>query len=724
MSDAAHSPAPEDNDTPKQDSPVDAKPYLDMIEQAERAFEPWQAACDNIDKQYASLERLRGVRVDRQFQMFWANLETLKTAIYSRSPQPVVVPRHKVRQDLPRKASEMLERCLITNADLEATHEQFKLARDNVALHARGVLWTRYKTRGEQYEYACTEHLNRRDFLHEPARKWDEVGWVARRSWLTKEQGEERFPGKAGLIRQATFKETENDTADEYKLLRKFAVWEIWHKGEGRVIWISPDVDEVLDIREPMLDLEGFFPCPKPAYATCEPDTLMPVPDMVFYKDQLDELNELTARISALCEALRLKGFYPAGAEDVSEAIETAIRANNNTALLVPIPNFAALMQGGGDPIVWLPVDMVAVVLKELLLQRRQVIEDIYEITGVSDLMRGSTEASETATAQQLKSQYGNVRVRGRQEEIVRLCRDTIRLEAEIMAEQFSPGTLLMMSQMELPQDEQIQQQMAVLQQQAQQMAATAQGVEPEQAQQAMAQFQSQIQKLAQTVTVEKVMAYLKNERLRPYLLDVETDSTIQPDEDAEKQRRTEFVGMLGQMLNQATEMVAAAPDSAEFVGEVIKFATAPFRVGRSLEGAIDDFVDKMVRRASQPPPPNPEAEARKAEMEMAQQKMQADMAAKQADAQAKQQDAQVRMAEAQAKMQADQQKAALEMEGLRQKLALERQTAELAMGQMEAKHAMEMEKLQADIAKINASAAAQAEAAQARAMNGGAGAN
>jgi hypothetical protein len=51
--------------------------------------------------------------------------------------------------------------------------------------------------------------------------------------------------------------------------------------------------------------------------------------------------------------------------------------------------------------------------------QRTQVLQVIYEVTGISDIIRGGgTKASETATAQQLKAQYGSMRLRRRQDDI------------------------------------------------------------------------------------------------------------------------------------------------------------------------------------------------------------------------------------------------------------------------------------------------------------------
>src|SRR5688500_18936903 len=137
-----------------------------------------------------------------------------------------------------------------------------------------------------------------------------------------------------------------------------------------------------------------------------------------------------------------MKGFYASGSGDLAEAVEAAMKRNDQNALLVPVANFAAL--GGTalkDSIVWLPVTEVASTIRELILLRRQLIDDVYQLTGLSDIMRGATEPQETATAQELKSQYGSIRIRERQGELVRFARDLTRIAAEIMAENFTVHT-------------------------------------------------------------------------------------------------------------------------------------------------------------------------------------------------------------------------------------------------------------------------------------------
>ena len=670
--------APEDAPKDEEQS-RDAKPWCDMIEGAEKVFDEWHKTCDNIGKDYASSARLKSGG-DREFQMLYANLEVLKPSIYARAPQPVVVQRFKdSNRAVARKTGEMLERALIASFDGEKVHDTLKRVRDDLALTGRGQMWLRYETyeKGDGIKESVRyEWVHRRDFLHEPSRIWAENGWVARGTWLTKEAGEKRFKDAWQNI---AYVDAE-DTADEYKIDKKARVWELWHRAKNLVVWVHPHAPEVLDIAPPHLNIEGFWPCPRPCFGTIEPDSLVPVPDASFYRDQLEEINELTARISALSESLKLVGFYASGSEDIGAAVELAMRQMNsgeNRRVMVPLPGMS---QMGGpaalrDAIVWLPVQEVAQTVKELVGLRRQLIDDVYQISGISDIMRGQTEASETLGAQQLKSQYGSIRIRDRQGEMVRIADGALNIAGEIMAENFSPQTLIEMSQIEdLPKQADVlakhqQEAMQKIAQLAQQMQAPPQPgpdgqppppPDPAQFEQAKQGIIATHQKeAADIVTIEKVVSLLRNQKIRPFTLMIATDSTIQPDENAEKAARNEFSTAFAQTTNALAPLLAQAPEAADFAGEMLKFMLAPFRAGRQMEQAIDDFVEMMAKKAKEPRPPGPEVAKAEMEAKALEQDMQAKalelqdrQAERAAKAQQSQMDGAVKAQEAQAKQQ------------------------------------------------------------------------
>jgi hypothetical protein len=669
-------PEPDDaDDVAEGKTPRSADSWLKAIERAQRAFEPYQLRCDGVDKLYACLEHLANTGRDREFQMFWANIEVLKPSIYSRPPVPVVVPRFKDGKAVNRVASELLERSTVTGFEMTDINSVMKLIRDDLVINARGVSWVRYETKkeaGGTSERVCIEHADRKDFVHDLARKWAEVDWVAKRSWLTRSKMRKRFGKISGKTYQsATYavrKDDKDNGADDGA--SQAAVWEIWSKSANKVFWVAEGCDKILDEDKPHLTLEGFFPCPRPAYATLQRRSLIPVPDVSFYKDQLEEVNELTARIATLTEAVKLRGFYPAGASDLGDAIEAAVKNQADNVILVGVSNWAVTGSAAvKDSIVWLPLDMVATVIKSLIELRRQIIDDIYQITGLSDIMRGATVASETLGAQQLKSQYGSIRIRDRQEELIRVARDLTRIVGEIMSENFSPKTLLDMSQMDIPNDADMARQIKPLEQQARQIEAQIRreladpetkqlaAENPEQAQQIIEQAQGQVQallsqaeKLREIPTVEKIMDLLRDQRLRPFALDIETDSTIEPDENAQKQRATEYLTAMGGLLAQAMPALTQMPEAGPLLGETIRFAQQQFRVGRQMDQIVEEFVESLkAKAAGAGQAPDPAAAA-------AQAKMAEDAKSAEADRQIKLNDAAIRKQESEVKAAKDMQ--------------------------------------------------------------------
>ena len=356
------------------------------------------------------------------------------------------------------------------------------------------------------------------------------------------------------------------------------------------------------------------------------------------YKDQLDEINLLTGRIHALSDALEAKGFYPAGGAELAEAVQAAVTTHASGRLLVPISNWAAF-GGTKEIIVWLPIDMIATTITALVMLRKQIIEDIYQITGMADIMRGDTDPNETLGAQKLKNQYGTTRIRDKQKEMVRVARDLVEIISEIITEKFDDETIVMMSQTQLRtqemvrQDaEQIQQQLQQIQQQAEQAIQQAQQQQPQLAppQQgpaqapgsppaatgspgpgapaptrcsrsssrrrgAMQQGMQQLQQLNEEVTIEQVLYFLKDSRAKAFTLDIETDSTIMADEDGEKQRRTEFTQVLGGLLPQLAQMITGRSED-----RAILWRGAEVRNGAVPRRSLARRRDRRSRRADE----------------------------------------------------------------------------------------------------------------------------
>ena len=422
--------------------PKSRKAWLNLLQESEDAFKPWNDHCDNIDKQHANLERLANNVRDKEFQMFWANAEVLKPSIYAKPPKPVVAPKFKDRRPVYQAASEVAERCAVVCFDLAGIDELMKLIRDDLSLIDRGVAWCRYESgKGSFYDHekVCIDFKSRSDFLHSISRNWREVTWVAAASYLTRAEARKRFVKHSGRTYQDAEYRVDKDAKEvggaDNRERAKF--WEIWDKSNQRVIWVSQGCELILDEGDPHLELREFFPCPKPAYGTVQRGSSGPVPDVLQYRDQLEELNLLTGKIHALSDVLEVKGFYPAGSSELSDAVQAAIATKTSGRVLVPISNWSAFGQTK-EVIVWMPIDQIATTIQALVLLRKQIIEDIYQIMGLSDIMRGATDPNETLGAQQLKTQYGSTRIRDKQQELVRLARDLVEISLQIICKEFS----------------------------------------------------------------------------------------------------------------------------------------------------------------------------------------------------------------------------------------------------------------------------------------------
>lgn len=487
--------------------------WLSEIARSQKHYQKWTERCDKIRKKYR-YEASSNSRV-RQYQMLWSNMETMKPSVYTKAPKGVVQQRWKDRDPVSRNASELLERGINFTLDANDYNTKLEQVRDDYLLYARGTARVKYKPEFDtvdkedgmpddaaidpakdmaqeaktshpeqvlKFENCNLDYIQREDFVHSISRTWEEVNWVAFRCFMSRDELLERFneeiakaiPLDAGPDRpDGSDRANSGDQPDD-----KATIWEIWDKAKNRVLWVAKGYKDVLEKGEPYLKLEGFYPCPKPAYGTLTNDSLEPVPDYVFYKDQCDEIDTLTARIASLSESLKLVGFYPAGPQgEGAPEIERAVTPGFENKMIA-VKSWAIFSEGGkgGAPIIFLPVEQVGTILEGCVKLRQQLIEDVYQIYGLSDIMRGDGKANETATAQSIKAQYGSVRIRERQNELARFCRDLCRIVGEILASQFNEATLMKMANMNLPTQAELdaqalQQEIAALQQAAQQSA-------------------------------------------------------------------------------------------------------------------------------------------------------------------------------------------------------------------------------------------------------------
>lgn len=606
-------------------SPADiAQRWLASIKAAQKVYDKFYKRGDRITKRYRN-DRERESPVSSMggsnFNVFWSNVQTLAPATYSRRPKVEVFRRFRDQDAVGRLAGQILERALQYEVDcgLEFHHTLQACVLDRL-LPGQAVAWVRYEPSFRKEpgdvgaaaepaeievladEKTPVDYVFWKDFLISPARTWADVRWVARRVMFAPEGLKARFSetltalgGDISTVpcnynpsitdEKATGKPTAQPGEDP-TLLRAL-VWEIWDKESKQLFWVCEGFDLPLDIKDDPSHLEGFFPCPRPLWATMTNDQIVPVADYQIYRSQLDELDTVTNRISLLVSALRVVGVY-----DASQTALQTLLSSGTENRMVPVNSWAAFAEKGGLKGVmdFVPIEMIVAVLQGLYKAREELKQAIYEITGMADIVRGASVASETLGAQQIKAKFANLRLSSRQQQVAEFVTGILGVKAELMCEHYSEETLVRISSV---------MQLDEMQPQAVPAPPPQPGMPPQ------PPAPPQIPPKAQA-NLQAALALLKDDRARQYRITVAADSMIELDEVDERERRNEFMSTIANFFLAMKNIAETAPPMMIVALEMLKFTVRGFAVGRGLEAAIEEATDQIKKKLAEPKPPPP----------------------------------------------------------------------------------------------------------------------
>jgi hypothetical protein len=651
--------------------------WYNEIASYERTFKKWEGRADKILKRYRDDSRTQN-NPNARFNILYSNVQTVIPAIFARLPRPDVSRRFRDNDPIGRVASMMLERAL----EYELEHyTDYKSAMDSVVfdrmIGGRGTAWVRYEPHivadekgfpedgvqitedideadespeglenesPERIEYECApiDYVHWRDFGHSVARTWEEVTAVWRKVYMNRDALVNRFGEELG--HEIPLDSTPHDSktyAQQQDMAMQATIYEIWDKESGTALWISKSLGKILDERPDPLQLENFWPCPKPLFANLTTENLEPIPDFVMYQDQARELDTLSDRIDGLINALKVRGVYDASSSELQRLFS---EGENNT--LIPVHNWMAFAekQGMKGAIDLVDITPFAQALAQCYQAMEQVKGQIYELMGIADIQRGQTDPNETLGAQIIKSNNAAGRLKTMQNHVVQFATTLLNIKAQIICNHFSEDTIVKISGAEQLSDNDKQ-------------------------------------------LVPQALALLKSESAKNFRIEVTSDSMIYQDEQQEKQDRMAFLQAMGQFFQQAVPMANAVPESTPMLMEMLKFAVTAFKAGKQLEGIIDETADKFREQAKaqegQPKPPTPEVQKMQmqaqfeqqkmqAQMQLEQQKMQANIEMEKAKQEFQSQETQVRM---QMEMQRDAAEREMEMKMAQMKMMTERNT-------------------------------------------------
>ena len=658
--------------------------WLDRIKAATKAEKEWMDDAEKATKAYTGETKGQegasaqlGKTYD--FNILFSNVETIVPAVINSPPAPDIRRRFADDDPAAKDVSELLERAIRIQIDDSKLQVELEAEAQDIFLAGRGVIRLRFKSdfvkdakdevareedgeasvsldkgglSGDGYleggnnsvgagalpserlanERITFEAVSWRDYRHGPAKRWDERPWEAFRFCITREDEAESFD--PDLIQTQL---DENEYKTRSGATDELTGWEIWCKKTRKVHFVDEDGITLKTVDDP-LDLTQFFSTATPAQAIEVTGRLKPVNPFSIYSNLADELDLTTKRINLITDEMRVKGWYSGDAGDIANML------NAKDVEFVPIKDAEIWAQNGGlaNAVAWWPIEKFVVVLKELYAAREQTKQAIYEITGISDIVRGASKSNETLGAQQIKTQWGSLRIQKMQRMLERTARDLFVMMAEIIPSKFSFETLQKMTGIQLIPTE--QDMTPVVPPQVPQMPD---GTPPEAQQQAQAVMQqaqeaekARQEKLAKMQAIQRLLG---EPLAMMYRIDVESDSTVKADLSRQKAESAEFLTGAASYFQAVGPLVQEGAMPMDAAVEIFAANARLFNLGKSVEDTLDKMITDAKAKAGQPVPPNPEQQKAEAEAKAREQEAQQKAADRQADMQAKQQDAEAK---------------------------------------------------------------------------------
>ncbi len=590
----------------------DAAYWLKQLSAAETRDEKYRKECAENERLYSAALR---------FNILFSNTELLLSALVSNDPKPVIrvrFPKQNSAQDLERETArivgEVVERAVGFNNERTNFKNIIGDFTKNALLCGRGVAWLDYApemTPGPEGEESISgqnifvESLGYKEFRTARGAKWKELAWVARRHLMTLDDLTLKFGEQIAHEVPLGYKEDLEDKSRRREAPDCAAVWEVWDKDSKSVLFVAENHPVILKQIDDPLGLDGFFPCPKPL-VFIEGRQAEPVPEYRLYKKTARELEKICKRADALVDGIKAVACAPAS---VAKEINQLAEEGDNAVVPVDNPDIG-VNNGLGNIISEYPNQGKSAVLGVLESRKQSAISEIYEITGIADILRGQGNPEETATQSRIKGVFGSLRLRNRQRKLQEFIRDIFQLITDIVCEHYTEETLRSLSCVSLPEPEQKQQALQAQQQ------AQAQGQQSPQ----------QSQEILNRPLWADIMQTLRTDKLRAYTIEVESTATALDEDADEKNKRLELFKQTVGTLQTALPLMTQYPDLIGMMKNLVNFSIDAFGHSRVLKESVETALNGLEMRLKTPPQPQgPSAEQTLAQAEMM--KAQAEMA-------------------------------------------------------------------------------------------------
>lgn len=584
-----------------------------QIASAKQEHDSWLKQCKELGKLYTN-GKIR-------YNILFSNTQLLKAALLNNEPKPEIMRRFynalesdkhlsDIYSDVSRVAAAAVEYYFTKNDAIN----RFKKGVESELLYGREVLWVEYVPTIVQIPVAqsllrragvalglvgpATEEkvadreikitaLKPAEYLQSYAENPEAVWWRARRHLCDKAELSRRFRYEA-TEEELSFVETGQDNKETAR--RCGEVWEIWDKSDKKRIFILMNCAKktlLEETRDPY-GLSDFFPCWVHSYLISE-ETSLPVPEYTIYQELANEINELGDKNHILSQKIKYVRVCKNKDQNLVDQIQTASDGdvigsdayNADTAGMIATIDVSAARQ----------------VITDNDARIANLKNQIWELTGLADLMRGATDPRESAAAQKIKGFYGGLRFRDRQLAVQDGIRAIFRIVAELICEHWEWDTLAQISSLDLMSD--------------------AEKARVEMIAKGGMKLPDAVQKKMRAPTSDEVLSVLRNDRMRNFVIDIESSATEFDNRDAQTAQVQKLTDVYITAVKTAAEL--GSPEFLDGFIALVKMNMGPIKISHAITNQLTDSLAAMAAkmRDAQGQAPEPSAEDKKLKAEM-----------------------------------------------------------------------------------------------------------
>lgn len=413
------------------------------------------------------------------------------------------------------------------------------------------------------------------------ATRWSKVNRLAFENEYSYRDFIEKF-GKDALAK------LEQGDIDEHKTGKPIIVYEYWDKflrecyylAENSCDFFQPqgmtevDINSLKEVKEEKEDegyedsseydnsdlygLTGFFPCAEPLVFNASTRSFWPTPEYYQVQDILDDINGIVKRMILLTKAIRVRFLYDSSVPEL-----TSLISERQEADATGISNLqAVLMAGKGDLrnlVAYFPTEELIKGLTNMYTSFEQRLNMFYQITGISDLIRGQTsDVEKTYGERQLEGKFALNRIEPFQRLIQQWMKNNYQLLMEMALKMFSDETL----------DDYI----------------TPHTLDPEDKQR-----------------YPEALNLLRTNKRSRFRIDFETDSTIAINQEWKRSQAVDLANTLTKAMESTAKVAETQPELAETELKVLKHLIGEFSEGKLFIDEIQDSIEKVIEKVAQP---------------------------------------------------------------------------------------------------------------------------